>query len=78
MKQTLFQTKHLIGLVVLLFLVIAVPTVIFAANFQGQLYPAFTVSTTPGYVVASTTVNGYDVSGALFPVETLHATSHII
>ena len=78
MKKTLFQTKSLLGLVVLLFLAITIPTVIFAGLTQKNSYTALTASTTPGAVATSTSVNGYNVSGAPFNVYNLSSQTYLI
>jgi hypothetical protein len=77
MKKILFQTKYLLGLVVLLFLAITIPKVIFAALILNK-YTALTASTTPGYVATSTSVNGYNVTGALFNVYNLSSQTYLI
>jgi len=79
MKKMLFQTKYLLGLVVLLFLAITIPTIIFAASYTSyNHYIATTTLTTGGYVATSTSVNGYNVSGAPFNVYNLSSQTYLI
>ena len=79
MKKNLFQIKSLFGLLVLLFLAIATPTVIFATIIiSPQKYTAFTASTTSGSVASSSKVNGYDVSNAPFNVYNLSSKTYLV
>jgi hypothetical protein len=79
MKKMLFQTKYLIGLVVLLFLAIAIPTVIFSASLPKQdHYTAPTASTTPGAVATSIYINSYNVSNAPFNVYNLSSQTYLV
>jgi|GEM_PF-1123973 hypothetical protein len=82
MKQTFFQTKYLLGLLILLFLAIIIPTAIFATSgYLKPSYSALTVSTTPGVIASSTTVinvNGYNVSGDSFIFFNLSANTYLI
>jgi hypothetical protein len=78
MKKTLFQTKSLLGLVVILFLAIAIPTIIFASNPAAPKYTAPTASTTPSAVATSTSINSYNVTGAPFNVYNLSSQTYLI
>ncbi len=79
MKKTLFQTKYLLGLVILLFLAIIIPTAIFATSgLPYTHYTATTTLTTGGYVATSTYINSYNVTGAPFNVYNLSSQTYLV